>query len=120
MDSFDSLVLWQAVPLLFLTYLAYLAATRLFFHPLSRFPGPRLAALTYYYQGYFEVLRDGGLVEHLETLHAIYGTYWSVLCVGIRVFILRILTGPIVRVNPNEVPAVMTYNSDWSINNFHL
>ncbi len=48
---------------------------RLVFHPLRKFPGPRLAALTNKYQAYYEVWLDGGFVEHLEQLHAIYGNF---------------------------------------------
>ena len=47
---------------------------RLFFHPLSQFPGPKLAAATWWYMTYYEVFQDGALVFHLDELHASYGT----------------------------------------------
>ncbi|KAF9260620.1 cytochrome P450 [Marasmius fiardii PR-910] len=56
---------------------------RLALHPLRKFPGPVLAALTHYYRAYYEIFRNGGWVEHLEILHGRYG--------------------PVVRVGPNEV-----------------
>lgn len=51
-----------------------IAVQRLYFHRLSRFPGPKLAAATWWYMTYYEVWLNGGLVEHLEVLHAKYGT----------------------------------------------
>ncbi|KAF9260619.1 cytochrome P450 [Marasmius fiardii PR-910] len=56
---------------------------RFAFHPLRKFPGPTLAALTHYYRGYYEIFCNGGWIDHLEKLHARYG--------------------PAVRVGPNEV-----------------
>ncbi|KAL0945226.1 hypothetical protein HGRIS_000739 [Hohenbuehelia grisea] len=46
---------------------------RLFLHPLRKVPGPILAATTGWYTAYFDLLKDGGFVEHLEELHRIYG-----------------------------------------------
>ncbi|KAL0564526.1 hypothetical protein V5O48_017520, partial [Marasmius crinis-equi] len=56
---------------------------RLVLHPLSRYPGPRFAALTYYYRAYYDVVRGGGWLDQLKVLHAEYG--------------------PVVRVSPNEL-----------------
>ncbi|KAL1708582.1 cytochrome P450 [Schizophyllum commune] len=44
-----------------------------YFHPLSRVPGPFVAALTDYYVMYYEVVKDGSLINQLEKLHALYG-----------------------------------------------
>ncbi|KAL4265469.1 cytochrome P450 family protein [Pleurotus pulmonarius] len=55
----------------------------LYFHPLQHFPGPKLAAATWWYTTWFEVFRNGGMVDHLQTLHKRYG--------------------PIVRIAPNEL-----------------
>ncbi|EKM57484.1 uncharacterized protein PHACADRAFT_206389 [Phanerochaete carnosa HHB-10118-sp] len=62
---------------------AQLTLYRSFFHPLARFPGPKLAAATYWYSTYYEVWKDGALIEHLEELHKRYG--------------------PVVRITPNEL-----------------
>ncbi|KAI1337118.1 cytochrome P450 [Xylariaceae sp. FL0016] len=67
--------------------LAYLglAIYRLFFHPLAKIPGPRLAAATYWYEAYYELAHKGGaqFAPKVRGLHAKYG--------------------PIVRINPDEV-----------------
>lgn len=46
---------WTAVAIIsFGLYIFYLAIYRLFFSPISKFPGPKLAALTFWYAKHFE------------------------------------------------------------------
>lgn len=45
---------------------------RLFFHPLAKFPGPRLATATYCYEWYYDLCRDGYTFK-LKDLHRKYG-----------------------------------------------
>ncbi|KAF9885046.1 hypothetical protein FE257_000777 [Aspergillus nanangensis] len=66
-----------------LSYLATKYLYRLYFHPLSKFPGPRLAAASSLYEFYFNVVRRGMFVWEIERLHQVYG--------------------PIIRINPREV-----------------
>ncbi|KAL9074394.1 MAG: hypothetical protein Q9157_004421 [Trypethelium eluteriae] len=58
---------------------------RLFFHPLAHIPGPKLAACTYLYELYFNLIKapQGQYVFHTKKLHEVYG--------------------PIIRINPSEV-----------------
>lgn len=49
----------------------------LYFHPLAKFPGPKLAAASHLYEFYWSVVRDGEFIWVLERLHKKYGT-----CVG--------------------------------------
>ncbi|GIJ90380.1 hypothetical protein Asppvi_009334 [Aspergillus pseudoviridinutans] len=56
---------------------------RLYFHPLSKVPGPKLAAITHLYEFYHNVIRPGMFLWKIEEMHKKYG--------------------PIVRVNPREV-----------------
>jgi len=52
-----------------------LALYRLYIHPLSKFPGPPLAAITHYYAAYYDLWKDGAQVSQLEELHKIYGEF---------------------------------------------
>ncbi|KAI0698075.1 cytochrome P450 [Cerioporus squamosus] len=66
-------VLWAATVLCAVAAVSVLLR-RLFFHPLSRFPGPKLAAATWWYMTYYEVFKDGAFIDHLNYLHAHYST----------------------------------------------
>ncbi|KAL5115457.1 hypothetical protein ACEQ8H_006679 [Pleosporales sp. CAS-2024a] len=74
-------ILLVAMSLFF--YALGLAVYRLCLHPLATFPGPKLAALTTFYEGYFEIVQRGQYSTHISTLHDEYG--------------------PIVRVTPHEL-----------------
>lgn len=77
-------------------------AKRLFRHPLSKYPGPGLAALTLWYKAYYDIIKDGGWVEHLEVLHEQYGNFFMLYLR--EAFPTEIFyTGPVVRIAPNEV-----------------
>ncbi|EKG13640.1 Cytochrome P450 [Macrophomina phaseolina MS6] len=60
-----------------------LVCYRLFLHPLSNFPGPRLAAATLWYEFYHDVVRNGQYTFEIKRMHEIYG--------------------PIVRISPHEL-----------------
>lgn len=98
--SLGSLILGTA-------FLLAVAVYRLFLHPLSRIPGPRLAAVTNCWLAYH--VRNGHMLRLGKTLHTEYG--------------------PAVRVGPNEVwfntkdafrliyskpLAILSYSTVWS------
>ncbi|KAI1769313.1 cytochrome P450 [Hypoxylon sp. FL1150] len=56
---------------------------RLFFHPLSHIPGPKLAALSRAYEFYYDVVCRGMYIWKIEEMHKKYG--------------------PVVRISPREV-----------------
>ncbi|KAF2139285.1 uncharacterized protein K452DRAFT_328197 [Aplosporella prunicola CBS 121167] len=66
-----------------LLYLLGGAVYRLYFSPLASFPGPKLAALTLFYEFYFDVVKRGQFTFHIRELHQKYG--------------------PIIRINPYEL-----------------
>ncbi|EEH43171.2 uncharacterized protein PADG_07991 [Paracoccidioides brasiliensis Pb18] len=66
-----------------LIYLAYLAIYRLYVSPLAGFPGPKLAALTRWYEAYYEIVLLGQFSRKIDELHDTYG--------------------PIIRVAPDEI-----------------
>jgi hypothetical protein len=53
--------------------LCILGYRRIYCHPLSAFPGPRLAALTRWYGFYYDVIQQGAFLRHKTALHDIYG-----------------------------------------------
>lgn len=65
------LVLFAAV----LSYVLLRAIYRLYFHPISKFPGPKLAAITSLYGFYFNVIKGGRYLWEIEKMHQRYGKY---------------------------------------------
>jgi hypothetical protein len=55
-------------------YLVGLGLYRLYFSPIAQFPGPKLAALTLWYEFYHDVVRGGQYVFKIDELHEQYGT----------------------------------------------
>ena len=59
--------------LIFLAYCISLAVYRLYFSPLAKFPGPKLAALTLWYEFYYDVIQRGRYTWKIAELHERYG-----------------------------------------------
>ena len=74
---------------------------RLYLSPLSNIPGPKLAALTSWYEFYYDVIRPGQYVFKIKELHETYGQ--SLFRKKLLVVYGLDLLGPIIRVTPDEV-----------------
>lgn len=74
-------IVWALVA--YLTYCIGSVVYRLFFHPLSKFPGPKLAACSLWYEFYYDVALEGRWAFKIREMHDEYG--------------------PIVRINPHEL-----------------
>jgi hypothetical protein len=60
---------------LWLTYALGLGIYRVFIHPLSKVPGPWLAAATQWYETYYELVPNGGgaFTKRIKQMHEQYG-----------------------------------------------
>ncbi|KAI2618667.1 cytochrome P450 [Hypomontagnella submonticulosa] len=82
----SGLGLLQVISLMLIGYFVWgvcLAVYRVTLHPLANIPGPKLAAMTWWYECYYEVFLGGKYFKRMAEMHREYG--------------------PIVRINPNEV-----------------
>jgi len=70
----DSVLGPFAIFLLLFVFLISRAIYRLTFHPLARFPGPKLAALTSMYGASFDLAKHSSYVKKMPEFHNIYGS----------------------------------------------
>lgn len=69
---------WHWAPLLPVVGLAWVVGEtvyNVYFHPLSRFPGPKMAAATVWWKIHLELVKQESLALRLWELHAQYGTH---------------------------------------------
>lgn len=57
----------------YITYKVFTYIQRLYFHPLSKFPGPKIAAASKLYEFYWDSYQHGRLWAKLPELHRHYG-----------------------------------------------
>lgn len=98
------LILLPIFSLVYLIYYGGLIIYRLYFHPLAKFAGPKLAAMSSLYEFYHNVIKDGLFFREIERMHDKYGKSVIFTCkyANIRATTEAFL-GPIVRITPNEL-----------------
>lgn len=62
---------------LFLCWSIHIAIHRLYFSPLAKFPGPKLAALTYWYEFYYDCVCHGRFSWDIQRMHDKHGLLFS-------------------------------------------
>lgn len=74
-DALPSLPTLLAIALVI--YGLGLVVYRLYLHPLAKFPGPKIAAVTSFYEGYYEIVLKGQYSKQISKLHDEYGEWYS-------------------------------------------
>lgn len=54
-------------------YTLYGAIYRLYLSPVAKFPGRKLAALTFWYEFYYDIVKGGAYVWEIKKMHEEYG-----------------------------------------------
>ncbi|KAI1850422.1 hypothetical protein JX266_004280 [Neoarthrinium moseri] len=83
MEAPSGLPLGESIVATIVLYYVTLALYRLYLHPLAQFPGPKLAAVTRLYEGYYDLYQSGQYTFKIAELHKYYG--------------------PIIRISPHEL-----------------
>lgn len=96
-----------------------LAVYRLYLHPLSRFPGPKLAAITRLYEAYYDVVQNGQYTFEIAKLHEKYGKFNPLICCQLECyFILTRVTlkDPLyVLVHTNCISTILRISRSYSV-----
>ena len=75
LENFDPLHRIGVAVFLGVVGVVWRIVSRLFFHRLSSFPGPRSAAVSSYYRSYYEIFKGGAMLDQINHLHSIYGAF---------------------------------------------
>jgi hypothetical protein len=70
---------WQHIVASVAVYFISVAFYRLYLHPLAKFPGPKIAALTRWYEGYYDLVLGGQYTFRIADMHEKYGKWLSTL-----------------------------------------
>lgn len=104
MEALSNILLSRQFVATAVAYFIGLALYRLFLHPLAKFPGPKLAAVTRYYEGYYDLYHNGQYTFKIAELHRKYGMMlFSLLAANVSDLLFSPRKGPIVRISPYEL-----------------
>lgn len=56
-------------------YFMGLIVYRLWFSPIAKFPGRKIAAITGWYESYYEIVKRGKYLYEIEKMHTTYGQH---------------------------------------------
>lgn len=77
----NALLSARTMVIMFAMWLVYRVAIALYnispLHPLYRFPGPKLAAMGFFYEGYYDWILVGRYGHEIRRMHEIYGIFLS-------------------------------------------
>jgi hypothetical protein len=76
---------------LLLGYTIITTIYRLYFHPLAKFPGPKLAAWTKWYEFYYDVVCRGQFTFKTQALHEKYGSIPFIITTSLAIRLLTTL-----------------------------
>ena len=74
--AFETTVLFIA--LFSISYFLYLVIWRLYFSPLAKYPGPKPAAATRWYEFYYDVVKRNRFSWEIQRMHDAYGQCYRV------------------------------------------
>ena len=94
-------------------YITLLYLYRMYLSPLSKIPGPKLAAASLFYEGYYDLVKNGRFPWKIHEMHKVYGNFFHLTTPPTPIpepcpcrvvsWILISSSGPVVRINPREV-----------------
>lgn len=64
-------------------YVAWVASYRLYLSPIAKFPGPKLAALTFWYELYHDLIRPGQYAWEIAKMHEQYGKIYLITSIDL-------------------------------------
>ena len=73
----ETFILLKLLLAIFIIYLVGLHVYRLTFDPLAKFPGPKLAAASLWYEFYYDVVKKGRYTWEIVRMHEKYGKHQS-------------------------------------------
>ncbi|KAK5626525.1 hypothetical protein RRF57_002240 [Xylaria bambusicola] len=97
---------WRVIAVTGILYYLTIVFYRLFFHPLAHFPGPRLAAISRWYEAHYDVLLGGQYTAKIAELHKKYGRLSNNTMSSHQVFTVSTSLGPIIRISPYELHVI--------------
>ena len=69
----ETWTLFELLSVFFVLYVIGLYGYRLYFDPLAKIPGPKIAAVSLWYEFYYDVVKRGRYTWKIKEMHEKYG-----------------------------------------------